>query len=97
MTFKYTKTLALLLGLICLGVSGFGYAGVDCDTLKNEISEKIQSHGVKATDFELKVVDINEESTGKQVGTCQGNTRKIMYSKFASTSKPSDTEDSSKQ
>ncbi|HEY8354807.1 MAG TPA: DUF1161 domain-containing protein [Methylophilaceae bacterium] len=48
-----------------------------CEELKEEIAAKIESKGVQS--YTLKVVPIDADEPGRQVGTCDGGTKKIMY------------------
>lgn len=49
-----------------------------CEELKAEIDTKIRNNGVPM--FTLDVVDMDAEvSEGKVVGTCDGQTKKIVY------------------
>jgi hypothetical protein len=48
-----------------------------CDELKAEIDAKIKKNGVEK--FSLDVVDMDAQAEGKIVGTCDGNTKKIVY------------------
>jgi hypothetical protein len=49
----------------------------DCGELKSEIEAKIKKNGVDK--FSLDVVDMSAQAEGKQVGTCDGGTKKIVY------------------
>lgn len=48
-----------------------------CEELKEEIAAKLDAKGVLS--YSLKVVPIDAEEEGRQVGTCDGGTMKIMY------------------
>ena len=48
-----------------------------CDELKGEIDAKIKKNGVPM--YTLDVVDMDAQAEGKVVGTCDGNTKKIVY------------------
>jgi len=48
-----------------------------CEDLKAEIDAKIKKNGVPM--FTLDVVDMDAQAEGKVVGTCDGNTKKIVY------------------
>jgi hypothetical protein len=67
---------ALVAGLV---VSGPALAQrKDCGELKSEIEAKIKKNGVET--FTLDVVDMDADAKdGKVVGTCDGNTKKIVY------------------
>ena len=64
-----------------LGLSSIAHAEdkADCATLKQSIEEKMTAHGVKK--FKLDVVDKDQTADGKVVGTCDGGTHKIVYTK----------------
>ncbi|HEX7054768.1 MAG TPA: DUF1161 domain-containing protein [Burkholderiales bacterium] len=51
----------------------------DCNELKSEIEAKIQKNGVPK--FTLNIIDMNAqvEEGFKVVGTCDGQTKKIVY------------------
>jgi Protein of unknown function (DUF1161) len=70
----------IIAALVVLGVSGTAWAQSqrkDCGELKGEIEAKIKKNGVDK--FSLDVVDIDAQAEGKQVGTCDGGTKKIVY------------------
>ena len=48
-----------------------------CEDLKAEIDAKIKKNGVPM--YTLDVVDMDAQSDGKVVGTCDGQTKKIVY------------------
>ncbi|PKO51994.1 MAG: hypothetical protein CVU26_07470 [Betaproteobacteria bacterium HGW-Betaproteobacteria-2] len=48
-----------------------------CEELKEEIAAKIDAKGVPS--YSLKVVPIDADEPGRQVGTCDGGTKKIIY------------------
>lgn len=66
-------------------VLGLGLAGPvlaqrkDCGELKSEIEAKIRNNGVEM--FTLEIIDMNAEVMEgfKVVGTCDGQTKKIVY------------------
>ena len=50
----------------------------DCNELKGEIEAKIKKNGVDK--FSLDILDADAQvADGKVVGTCDGNTKKIVY------------------
>jgi hypothetical protein len=57
-----------------------------CDELKDEISKKLDAKGVKG--YTLEIVAKDKDAEGKTVGTCDGGTKKIIYTK---TSAPAAT------
>jgi hypothetical protein len=48
-----------------------------CEELKTEIDAKIKKNGVPM--YTLDVVEMDAQAEGKVVGTCDGNTKKIVY------------------
>ena len=54
-------------------------AAKPCEELKDEISKKLDAKGVKG--YTLEIVAKDKDSEGKVVGTCDGDTKKIIYTK----------------
>jgi len=50
-----------------------------CDDLKAEISKKLDAKGV--TGYTLDAVDKGKEGDGKVIGSCDGNTKSIVYAR----------------
>jgi hypothetical protein len=50
-----------------------------CEELKTEIAGRLDAKGVKS--YTLEIVDKDKEAEGKVVGTCEGGTKKIMYTR----------------
>jgi Protein of unknown function (DUF1161) len=48
-----------------------------CEELRAEIDAKIKKNGVPM--FTLDILDMDAQAEGKVVGTCDGNTKKIVY------------------
>jgi hypothetical protein len=48
-----------------------------CEELRAEIDAKIKKNGVPM--YSLDVVDMDVQSDGKVVGTCDGQSKKIVY------------------
>jgi len=67
----------LVLGLACALAVAPAFAKMDCETLKGQITEKIESKGVK--DYSLEIVAKGEGKDGKIVGSCDGGTKEIAY------------------
>ena len=64
--------------LLVLGMSTSAWAQrKPCEELKAEIEAKIRANGVEK--FTLEVVDMDAQAEGKVVGTCDGQTKKIVY------------------
>jgi hypothetical protein len=53
-----------------------------CDDLKAEITKKLEAKNV--TSYSLDAVDKGKEGDGKVVGTCDGGTKSLVYSRAAS-------------
>ena len=62
-----------------------------CEDLKSEIAKKLDAKGV--TSYSLDIVDQGKEAdaNGKVVGSCDGGTKSIVYSKTKLEAKSSDT------
>jgi len=50
-----------------------------CEELKTEIAAKLDAKGVKP--YTLEIVAKDKDAEGKVVGTCEGGSKKIMYSR----------------
>ncbi len=57
-----------------------------CEELKDEITKKLVAKGVKG--YTLEIVAKDKDAEGKVVGTCDGGSKKIVYTK---TSAPAAT------
>jgi hypothetical protein len=78
------KTLAAFLFLSAMAVSAHAQ-GRPCEDLKTEIAGKLDAKGVK--DYTLEIVAKDKDADGKVVGTCEGGSKKIVYSKSAGHAK----------
>lgn len=68
----------LLVAMLVLGLSGSVWAQrKPCEELKAEIDAKIRKNGVEM--FTLDIVEMDAQVEGKVVGTCDGQTKKIVY------------------
>jgi uncharacterized protein DUF1161 len=56
-------------------------AGRPCEDLKTEIAGKLDAKGVKS--YTLDIVAKDKDAEGKEVGTCEGGSKKIMYRRGA--------------
>ncbi|MDC9596274.1 DUF1161 domain-containing protein [Xenorhabdus anantnagensis] len=75
---------------------------VTCESLKEEIAQKIIKNGVSETDFRLDLVpsdQVNEDNTtnGKIVGHCDQGKKKIVYIRFSHTNMTPDKAPSDKK
>ena len=70
-------------------------AAKPCEELKTEIAAKLDAKGVKA--YSLEIVAKDQDAEGKQVGSCEGGTKKIMYRRGAAESAAKETEKPAKE
>lgn len=68
-----------LLAIALSGLSMSAYAVKPCGELKNEIADKLDAKGV--TGYSLSIVDNADVGEQKVVGSCEGGTKKITYSR----------------
>ena len=54
-------------------------AGKPCEELKTEIAAKIDANNV--TNYTLDIVDADKAGDAKVVGSCEGGTKKIVYTR----------------
>jgi hypothetical protein len=59
-----------------------------CEELKDEISKKLDAKGVKGYTLEVVAKDKDKDAEGKVVGTCEGGTKKIIYTKSGAPAEP---------
>jgi len=69
-------------------------AGKPCEDLKTEIAAKLDAKGVKS--YTLDIVDKDKDAEGKVVGTCEGGSKKIIYSKAAADAPQASAPDAAK-
>lgn len=70
----------VIVAVMALGLAGGASAQnvrKPCDELKAEIDAKIKKNGIEK--YTLDVVEMDAQAEGKVVGTCDGNTKKIVY------------------
>ena len=73
-------TVRLLVAMLVMGLAGSAWAqGMrkPCEELKAEIDAKIKKNGVAV--YTLDIVEMDAQAEGKVVGTCDGQTKKIVY------------------
>jgi len=72
---------------ILLFVPALAYADgpKPCEVLKDEIAKKLDAKNIK--DYSLEIVAKDKDSEGKVVGSCEGGTKKIVYTKTAAAPK----------
>ena len=92
------KTWTVAAALLFVSTAGFAQtdqsaapaARKSCDDLKAEISKKLDAKGVVG--YTLDAVDKGKEGDAKVVGTCDGGTKSLTYTRGATTAeaKPAD-------
>ncbi len=60
-------------------------AGKPCEELKTEIAAKLDAKGV--TGYTLDIVAKDKDAEGSVVGTCEGGSKKIVYSRGSAAPK----------
>jgi len=80
------KLLAAIGVLLFVSVPAHAQAAKPCEELKDEISKKLDAKGVKG--YTLEIMAKDKDAEGKVVGTCDGGTKKIIYTR---TSAPAET------
>ena len=69
----------LVAAALAVPISTFAQAAKPCEVLKLEIAKKLEANQVKS--YSLDIVPKDQDVQGKVVGTCEGATKKIVYSK----------------
>jgi hypothetical protein len=80
------KLLAAIGVLLFVSVPAHAQAAKACEELKDEISKKLDAKGVKG--YTLEIVAKDKDAEGKVVGTCDGGTKKIIYTKSSAPATP---------
>jgi hypothetical protein len=75
------KLLATTAVLLFVSLPAHAQGPKSCDELKTEIAKKLDDKGVKG--YTLDIVAKDKDAEGKVVGTCEGGTKKIIYTKSA--------------
>ena len=70
---KFALSAALLLSF------GLAHAGKSCDDLKTEIAAKMEAKNVKNP--KLEIVENDKVGDAKVVGSCDGGSKKITYTR----------------
>jgi hypothetical protein len=76
------KTLVTVAVLLIASIAAYADGPKPCEDLKAEIARKVEANGVKTYSLEI-VAKEKDDVQGKVVGTCEGSTKKIVYSKTA--------------
>jgi hypothetical protein len=84
----------LIIAAVLFGsASTYAQGPKPCEELKSEIAQKLEAKNVKG--YSLEIVEKDKEAAdGKVVGSCEGGTKKIIYSKTTTSQNP--TKESSK-
>jgi hypothetical protein len=80
------KLLATIGVLLFVSVPAHAQAAKPCEELKTEIAKKLDDKGVKG--YTLDIVAKDKDAEGKVVGTCDGDTKKIIYTKASAPAAP---------
>jgi hypothetical protein len=67
--------------LLFVPVAAHAQAAKPCEELKSDIAKKLEAKGV--TSYSLDIVAKDQDAEGKVVGTCEGGTKKIVYTRMA--------------
>ena len=69
----------IVLGIaLCLAASP-AFAKKSCDDVKAEIDAKLEKKGVK--NYTIEAVDAKDVGDRKVVGSCEGGTKKLVYTR----------------
>ncbi len=79
------KILLAMAAVLAVPACSYAQGAKACEELKTEIAAKLDAKGVK--NYTLDIVAKDAEAPGKAVGTCEGGTKKIMYSRGEATAK----------
>ena len=69
----------LLIIVAAFAASTPAFAAKPCEELKTEIAAKIEANGVKT--YTLDIVPTDQVGDRKVVGSCDGGTKKIVYTR----------------
>ncbi len=71
------KMLLTVAAVLLVPACSLAQGSKSCEELKTEIAAKLDAKGVKG--YTLEIVDKDKDAEGKVVGTCDGDTKKIVY------------------
>lgn len=74
------KRALLSLGLL-LATLPAAAAVKNCDELKDEIDGKLKAKGVSGYELTIVAADAEMAATAVEVGSCEGGSKKILYSR----------------
>jgi hypothetical protein len=66
-----------MLGAVLLAAAGGAAAAGNCEPIRDGIEARIRAGGV--TQFTLTIVDADANVPGRNVGSCERGTKKIVY------------------
>jgi len=89
------RSLTIVVALLFASMCAFAEGAKTCDDLKAEIAKKIEANGVKTYSLEIVAKDKETEADAKVVGTCDGGSKKIVYTR-TSTPPPAPAKEASK-
>lgn len=78
------KKIILASSLILISVTSWA-AVTSCDDIKSKIETKLAGKGVK--NYTLQVVAKDVETTNRVVGSCEGGSKKIIYTRAGKNEK----------
>jgi hypothetical protein len=81
------KSLLTIALLSVASALAFAQGVKPCEDLKTEIAKKIEAKGVKSYTLDVVGNDKATDAAGKVVGSCDGGTKKIVYSRSANAGK----------
>lgn len=73
------KTNRLAMAAVLMLALPAAWAGKSCDELKTEVAGKLDAKGVKS--YTLDVVAAADIKEQKVVGSCEGGTKKLVYTR----------------
>ncbi len=74
------KRIILFIGVLTAFICTSAFAEIKpCEELKSEIEAKLKEKGV--TGYTLEIVPADQVKDQKVVGSCEGGTKKIIYSR----------------
>jgi hypothetical protein len=88
------KSFAAVFVLFFLALSPYAQAAKPCEELKAEITKKLEAKNVSS--YALEIMAKDKEVDGKVVGTCDGGTKKIVYSRTTLPATPLPAKNASK-
>lgn len=74
------KRIVFILGILTVFICSAAFAQIKpCEELKAEIEAKLDKKGVKG--YALEIIPADQVKDQKVVGSCDGGTKKIIYSR----------------